>query len=62
MNDDWQSDQEAEIIATMVPPTDDAESAIVQTLAPGNYTASVQGFNGTTGDALVEVYAIPPAP
>jgi len=62
MNDDWRSDQEAEIIATMVPPTDDAESAIVQTLAPGNYTAIVQGFNGTTGDALVEVYAIPPAP
>ena len=44
-----------------VAPTDDAESALVQTLAPGNFTAIVQGFNGATGDALVEAYAIGPA-
>lgn len=55
-NDDWRSHQESEIIATLVPPTKDAESAIVQTLNPGNYTAIVRGNNGTTGVAVVEVY------
>ena len=57
-NDNWRTDQEAEIIATTIPPTNDLESAIVQTLTPGNYTAIVRGVNGTTGVALVEVYAL----
>lgn len=59
-NDDWRSDQEAEIIATTIPPTNDLESAIVATL-PANgasYTAIVRGVNGTTGVATVEVYAL----
>ncbi len=55
-NDNWRSDQEAEIIATTVPPSNDAEAAIVTTLAPALYTAIVQGANGTTGVGLVEVY------
>ena len=37
-------------------PADPRESAIYTTLATGNYTAIVQGKNGTTGIALVEVY------
>jgi hypothetical protein len=37
-------------------PTNDLESAIVATLAPGNYTAIVRGKNDTIGVALVEVY------
>ena len=37
-------------------PTDNAESAIVMTLNPGNYTAIVRGVNNTTGIALVEAY------
>src|SRR5205085_6664292 len=57
-NDDWRSDQEAEIIATGIPPTNNLESAIVQNVAPGSYTAIVRGVNGTTGIALVEVYAL----
>ncbi len=32
------------------------ESAIVQTLAPGAYTAILSGSSGLTGVALVEVY------
>ena len=48
-NDNWRSDQQSEIIASTVPPTDDAESAIVATLAPGPYTMIVRGANGTTG-------------
>ena len=55
-NDNWRDTQEAEIIATTVPPSNDFESAIVATLEPGNYTAIVSGKNGGTGVALVEAY------
>jgi hypothetical protein len=57
-NDNWRSDQQAEIIATGIPPSNDLESAIVRNLAPGNYTAIVRGVNGTTGVALVEAYGL----
>ncbi|PYI92889.1 MAG: hypothetical protein DMF03_01655, partial [Verrucomicrobia bacterium] len=57
-NDDWQSDQRDEIIATGLQPSDNAESVIITTLLPGNYTAIVQGVNNTTGVALVEVYGL----
>jgi hypothetical protein len=57
-NDNWRSDQEAEITATGLLPANDAESAIVRTLMPGNYTAIVSGKNGTNGIALVEAYAL----
>jgi hypothetical protein len=55
-NDNWRSDQEAEIIATGIPPSNDMESAIVRNLTPGNYTAIVRGVNSTTGVAVVEAY------
>ena len=55
-NDNWQSDQKTAIEASGVPPTDPKESAIVATLAPGNYTAIVHGKGSATGIALVEVY------
>jgi uncharacterized delta-60 repeat protein len=54
-NDDWRENQEDEIIATALAPTDNRESAIIATLAPGNYTAIVAGKN-TSGIAVVEVY------
>ena len=57
-NDDWRSDQEADIMATTIPPTEDAESAILMTLTPGAYTAIVRGKNDTTGVALVEAYQL----
>jgi hypothetical protein len=57
-NDNWRSDQEAAIIATSVPPTEDAESALVRTLAPGAYTSIVRGVNETTGVALIEAYVL----
>lgn len=57
-NDNWRSDQEAEIIATTIPPSDDKESAILATLAPGFYTAIVRGKHNTTGIALVEAYQL----
>jgi hypothetical protein len=55
-NDNWRSDQEADIIATKLQPTNDKESAIVATLASGGYTAIVRGVDDTIGIALVEVY------
>ena len=55
-NDNWRDTQEAEIQATGIPPTDNLESAIVGTLAPGAYTAIVKGKNNTSGVALIEVY------
>ena len=55
-NDDWRSDQEQAIINSGFPPSDNHESAILATLAPGNYTAIVRGKNSTSGIALVEVY------
>ena len=48
--------QTTEIEATGIPPTDDAESAIVLPLGPGAYTAIEAGKNGMTGVGLVEVY------
>jgi hypothetical protein len=57
-NDNWRSDQEAEIIATGIPPSNDLESAILRDLAPGNYTAIVRGANNATGVALVEAYGL----
>jgi subtilisin-like proprotein convertase family protein len=63
-NDDWQTgdqgfpSQEAEIIASTIPPSNDLESAIVVTLPANNsnYTVVVRGFQNRTGTALVEAY------
>src|SRR2546423_3636291 len=55
-NDDWRTSQEAQIQATGLAPTDDRESAIDATLAPGAYTAVLSGKNNTSGVAVVEVY------
>lgn len=55
-NNNWRDDQEDEIQATGIPPTEDLEAAIVATLNPGAYTAIVRGNGNTSGVALVEVY------
>jgi hypothetical protein len=57
-NDNWRDDpaQEAAILAIGIAPSNNLESAIDATLAPGNYTAVVKGKNNTLGVALVEVY------
>lgn len=58
-NDNWQTGgQASQINATGVAPTNPLESAIVATLAPGNYTAIVRGTNNSTGIALVEGYEL----
>lgn len=57
-NDSWKTDQRAQIEATGVQPSNDAESAIVRNLVPGNYTAIVRGANNTTGVGLVGAYSL----
>jgi len=57
-NDNWKSDQQAQIRDSGLAPSHDAESALAVTLAPGGYTAIVSGVNNTTGNALVEVYGL----
>jgi uncharacterized delta-60 repeat protein len=60
-NDNWMdAPNRQEIIDSTLAPTNDLESAILMTLPANNsgYTAIVRGVNGTTGVALVEVYAL----
>ncbi|MEY2490276.1 MAG: hypothetical protein QOC70_2218, partial [Verrucomicrobiota bacterium] len=52
------TDQEAQIVATGLPPSDNLESAIVRDLPPGNYTSIVRGINNTTGVGLIEAYEL----
>jgi len=61
INDNWKDTQEAEIFATGAAPDNDLESAILVTLAPGNYTAIIKGKNDSSGVALVEVYDVVPS-
>ena len=65
-NDDWGSATNAfEIITTSATvgafalPPGSKDSALLISLAPGNYTALIAGANDTTGIALVEVYEVP---
>ncbi len=55
-NDDWESDQKAELEATGLQPTNTLEAAIVATLPAGQYTAQVRGKPETTGIGVVEIY------
>ena len=56
-NDNWQSSpQAAAISASGQAPSSALDSAIMTTLAPGNYTAIVHGVNNATGIGMVEVY------
>lgn len=57
-NNNWRDDTESasELTTIGLAPPDDAESALIITLQPGQYTTIVRGNNGTTGTALVEAY------
>ena len=58
-NDNWvDSPNKQAIIDSTIPPPNNAESAIVRTLTPANYTAIVRGVNNTTGIAVIEMYAL----
>lgn len=55
-NNDWRDTQQVEIEATGIPPTNDLEAAIVETLDPGSYTVTLRGMGMTSGVGLVEIY------
>jgi hypothetical protein len=58
-NNNWgDAPNRAQIQASGLAPTDNRESVIMMTLAPGRYTAIVRGVNGTTGIALAEIYIL----
>jgi phospholipase/lecithinase/hemolysin len=56
-NDDWKNSPDAtEIMSSGLAPTNDFESAIIATLAPGQYTAQLAGKDDSTGNGVVEIY------
>ena len=55
-NDDWQSDQKAELEATGLQPSDPRESAMLVNIQPGQYTAQVRGKPEATGIGVVQVF------
>jgi hypothetical protein len=55
-NDNWRQNQEADILATGLAPSDNLESALISLLGPGNYTAIVTGSDNSSGVGLVEIY------
>jgi hypothetical protein len=58
-NDDFAaSPQRAEIESRGLAPTDQRESALLQSVAPGDYTAIVRGKGDTTGNGLIEIYNV----
>lgn len=59
-NDNWQQTQAAAIQSTGLAPPNLLEPAIVLTKPAGSSTAIVRGKNNTTGNALIEVYTLPP--
>jgi len=59
-NDNWAETQQAAIQASGYAPPNAKESAIIVVRPPDNTTAIVRGKNNTTGNALVEVYTLPP--
>jgi len=58
-NDNWLDDVNwIDVRKNALSPIDQRESALVLHLPAGKYTAIVRGANGTTGNALVEVYGL----
>ncbi len=55
-NNDWQETQEVELFASGLAPANALEAAMIHTLAPGSYTASITGRDGGTGVGLLEIY------
>lgn len=62
-NDNWADDPDSasELTDIGLAPTGELESAIVADLLPGQYTAIVRGYGGSTGTSLIEVYDGDPA-
>jgi hypothetical protein len=55
-NDNWKTDQQSELEATGLQPTNELEAALITTIQPGQYTAQVRGKNDSSGIGVVQVY------
>ncbi|HKP92753.1 MAG TPA: hypothetical protein VJS88_02560, partial [Chthoniobacterales bacterium] len=62
LNDNWRDNQQSQIIATGLPPSNDLESAMVVSVEPNAFTTVIQDNSGSTGIANIEVYDLDPAP
>ncbi|MGI8435391.1 MAG: hypothetical protein ACR2NX_00575, partial [Chthoniobacterales bacterium] len=60
-NDNWKSDQQAEIESYGLGLQDDRESALLLSVASATRTVIVRGAGETTGVALVEIYNVGPS-
>jgi hypothetical protein len=73
-NDNWQSPEKTDVVVGPTPgdimqandsvgafPLGDGsqDAALVVQLPPGLYNATVEGVNGSTGTALLEIYLVP---
>jgi hypothetical protein len=61
-NDDWQETQAQALSDAGFAPTNNFESALLTTLAPGAYTAILQSKDGSPGIGLLEVYDLQQSP
>jgi hypothetical protein len=57
-NASWRDSQSDELLAIGLAPNEPGEAALVQTLAPGVYTANVTGERGGSGVGLLEIYDV----
>lgn len=64
-NDNWQTGANAANVAAAMKavnafalPSGSKDAAITATLAPGSYTANIEGVNGVQGTALIEAYEV----
>jgi hypothetical protein len=56
----WRDAQPDELLASGLAPANDAEAAIVETMSPGAYTASMTAQDRGTGVGLLELYDADP--
>ncbi|XOV89504.1 MAG: peptidylprolyl isomerase [Pseudomonadota bacterium] len=57
-NDNWQDHPGADQIPESIRPGNALDAAIAVTLAPGNYTAIVDGVGGSLGVGIVEIFEV----
>ena len=60
-NDDWTADLAVDFLraGAFALPAGSKDSALRLNLEPGSYTVQVEGVDGGTGEALVELYELP---
>ena len=57
-NDSWRSNQESEITASQLAPTNDLEAAFIGTFPTGGYTAILSDASDSVGVGIIEIYRL----